>query len=108
MYTTLRHTHDTMTPEMSSFIIGLAGSLILLLIGVISYFLKMVHNDVKKALVEVGKNKGNIELVQLQLNSDVKRIEQTTQLELRNLADTVGKLSHSVEQLVNYQMRKEG
>ncbi len=89
---------------MSSFIIGLAGSLILLLIGVISYFLRTVHADVKKALIEVGKNKGNIELVQLQLNSDVKRIEQTTQLELRNLASTVNKLSLSVEQLVKYYM----
>jgi hypothetical protein len=59
---------------------------------------------VKKALIEVGKNKGNIELVQLQLNSDVKRIEQTTQLELRNLASTVNKLSLSVEQLVKYYM----
>jgi hypothetical protein len=59
---------------------------------------------VKKALIEVGKNKGNIELVQLQLNSDVKRIEQTTQLELRNLASTVNKLSLSVEQLVKYHM----
>jgi hypothetical protein len=93
-----------MTAEISSFIIGLAGSLILLLIGVISYFLRTVHADVKKALIEVGKNKGNIELVQLQLNSDVKRIEQTTQLELRNLASTVNKLSLSVEQLVKYHM----
>jgi uncharacterized membrane protein len=93
-----------MTSEIAYFVLGISGSMILLLIGVISYFLKMVHGDVKKALIETGKNKGNIELVQQQLNNDVKRIEQTTQLELRNLATTVNKLSVSVEQLVKYHM----
>lgn len=93
-----------MTSEIAYFVLGISGSMILLLIGVISYFLKMVHGDVKKALIETGKNKGNIELVQQQLNNDVKRIEQTTQLELRNLANTVNKLSVSVEQLVKYHM----
>lgn len=93
-----------MTSDIAYFVLGVSGSLILLLIGVISYFLRMVHGDVKKALIETGKNKGNIELVQQQLNNDVKRIEQTTQLELRNLASTVNKLSVSVEQLVKYHM----
>ncbi len=93
-----------MTSEIAYFVLGISGSMILLLIGVISYFLKMVHGDVKKALIETGKNKGNIELVQQQLNNDVKRIEQTTQLELRNLATTVNKLSVSVEQRVKYHM----
>ena len=96
-----------MSKEVYTFLLGISGSLMLLLIAVIGYFLKIVHNDAKKAVEDCGKNKGNIELLQLQLNSDVKRIEQTTQLELRNLADTVGKLSHSVEQLVQIQLNKE-
>lgn len=96
-----------MTTEVYTFLLTVAGCVILLLFGIIGYFLKIVHVDAKKAVEDCGKNKGNIELLQLQLNSDVKRIEQTTQLELRNLADTVGKLSHSVEQLVQIQLNKE-
>jgi hypothetical protein len=59
---------------------------------------------VKAAVEEAGKNKGRIELVELQLTSDVKRIEQMTQLELRNLADQVGKLTSNVQMLVQAQM----
>lgn len=85
-------------------LLSLSGTVILLLITVIVYFLKIIHSDTKIASEEIGKNKGRIELVELQLISDVKRIEQTTQLELRNLAQTVSKLSNSVEQLVQIQI----
>ena len=96
-----------MTKDVYIFFLGLSGSIMLMLFAIIGYFLKIVHNDAKKAVEDCGKNKGNLELLQLQLNSDVKRIEQTTQLELRNLAETVGKLSHSVEQLVQIQLTKK-
>ena len=87
-------------------LLEIAGALIVLLLGILGYFLKIVHSDVKTAIVEAGKNKGRIELVEQQLNSDVKRIEQYTQLELRNLAQNVNRLSASVEQLVEMQLRK--
>ena len=83
---------------------GMIGSLILVLFSIIGYFLKVLHRDIKFAVSESGKNKGRIELVEQQLTSDVKRIEQNTQLELRNLAETVGRLSHSVEKLVDLQL----
>ena len=93
-----------MTLELAETIIGISGGIIGLLLLILGYFLKIIHNDTKKAIEEVGKNKGRIELVEQQLNSDVKRLEQTTQLELRNLAQTVNKLSVSVEQLVQVQL----
>lgn len=89
---------------MELYLLEIAGAFILVLVAIIGYFLRLVHSDVKNVLIESGKNKGRIELVEQQLNSDVKRIEQTTQLELRNLAETVGKLSTSVEQLVSIQI----
>ena len=97
-----------MTAEVLTFLLGISGAVILILFAIIGYFLKIVHADAKKAVEDCGKNKGNIELLQLQLNSDVKRIEQTTQLELKNLASTVGRLSDSVEQLVEMQMGLNG
>lgn len=87
-------------------VLGIAGVIIMLLVSILGYFLKVVHTDVKSAVVEAGKNKGRIELVEQQLNSDVKRIEQTTQLELRSLAENVNRLSASVEQLVQLYLNK--
>lgn len=87
-------------------LLTLAGSLLVLLIGILGYFLRIVHSDVKSAIIESGKNKGRIELVEQQLTSDVKRIEQMTQLELRNLADQVGKLTTNVQMLVQTQLEQ--
>jgi len=94
-----------MTLELAETIMGIAGGLIGILLLILGYFLKIIHSDTKKAIEEVGKNKGRIELVEQQLNSDVKRLEQTTQLELRTLAQTVTKLSASVDQLVQIQLQ---
>jgi hypothetical protein len=94
-----------MTLELAETIISIAGGIIGILLFLLGYFLKIIHADTKKAIEEVGKNKGRIELVEQQLNSDVKRLEQTTQLELRTLAQTVTKLSASVDQLVQIQLQ---
>lgn len=92
--------------ELVYFVAGVIGALILILFSIIGYFLKVVHSDVKFAVAESGKNKGRIELVEQQLTSDVKRIEQTTQLELRNLTESVSQLSKSVEKLVAMQLER--
>ena len=94
------------TTDIIYFVSSLIGGLIVVLFSIIGYFLKVLHNDIKFAVSESGKNKGRIELVEQQLTSDVKRIEQTTQLELRNLAENVNKLSISVEKLVEFQLNK--
>jgi hypothetical protein len=94
------------TTDIIYFVSSLIGGLIVVLFSIIGYFLKVLHGDIKFAVSESGKNKGRIELVEQQLTSDVKRIEQTTQLELRNLAENVNKLSISVERLVEFQINK--
>jgi hypothetical protein len=94
------------TTDIIYFVSSLIGGLIVVLFSILGYFLKVLHSDIKFAVSESGKNKGRIELVEQQLTSDVKRIEQTTQLELRNLAENVNKLSISVEKLVEFQLNK--
>ena len=91
---------------MEMLLLGISESLILILLMVIGYFTKVAHEDIKKAVEETGKNKGRIELVEQQLTNDVKRIEEHTQLELRNLAQNVNRLSTSVEQLVEIQLKR--
>lgn len=94
------------TTEIIYFVSSIIGGLVVILFSIIGYFLKVLHGDIKFAVTESGKNKGRIELVEQQLTSDVKRIEQTTQLELRNLAENVNKLSLSVERLVEIQINR--
>ena len=97
-------TQDTL--QLIYFISGVIGALILILFSIVGYFLKIVHSDVKNTVTETGKNKGRIELVEQQLSNDVKRIEATTQLELRSLTESVSQLSKSVQKLVELQMSK--
>jgi hypothetical protein len=81
-----------------------AASLVILAIatvlGVIGYFLRMVHTDVRKVVEEQGKLKGKIELVEQESRLKYQAIQEQTQIELKNLAKNVGDLTDTVRQLV--------
>lgn len=72
----------------------------MLLIGVVGFFLKQTMNEVKKAIELSIKNSERIKLVEQQQRNDVKRIEETTQLEIRQLTQTIEQLSKNVDLLV--------
>lgn len=80
-------------------LIVIGGSIISLLIASLSFFVGKIFKDVSNLLVESGKNKGRIELVEQQLTNDVKRIEQTTQLELKTMCQKIETLSGNVNEL---------
>lgn len=84
-------TIDTSTVWM--FIIGTATS-------IIGYFLKILHNDVRKNTEEQGKLKGKIELVEQEARLKYQAIQEQTQLEIKNLAKNVSELSSAVKQLI--------
>jgi hypothetical protein len=67
---------------------------------IIGYFLKIIHNDVRKNTEELGKLKGKIELVEQESRLKFETIQIQTQLEIKNLARTVGELSDAVKQLI--------
>lgn len=81
-------------------VIGISGTLITILLGIIGFFLSRLISDVKSVIEETGKNKGRIELVEQQQQNDVKRIEQMTQFELKVMSEKVGELASSVNALV--------
>jgi hypothetical protein len=68
--------------------------------GIIGYFLKIVHNDVRKNTEEIGKQKGKIELVEQEARLKYQAIQEQTQLEIKNLAKNVSELSSAVKQLI--------
>lgn len=81
-------------------IVIIGGTVIMTMIAIIGFFIVRVINDVKKNLEETGKNKGRIDLVSMQQQNDVKRIEEKTQMELSLLSKNVCKLSDNVNTLV--------
>ena len=80
---------------------------VLLLFGIVGYFLKIVHNDVRKNTEENGKlkgkielletkNEGKFELLQQQTNSEIKAVQK----EIGTMAKHVGSLSSNVEKIL--------
>jgi hypothetical protein len=81
------------TADITMFVIGTAT----LIIG---YFLRLVHNDVRKNTEEQGKLKGKIELVEQESRLKYQAIQEQTQLEIKSLARNVSELSDAVKQLI--------
>ena len=79
------------------FILGTATS-------IIGYFLKIVHNDVRKNTEEQGKLKGKFELLEQENRLKLQHIEENTQHEIRIMATKIGDLSDTVGELVRIQM----
>jgi hypothetical protein len=68
--------------------------------GVLGYFLRMIHTDVRTNTESLGKLKGKIELVEQESRLKYQAIQEQTQLEIKNLAKSVGELSDAVKQLI--------
>jgi hypothetical protein len=67
---------------------------------IIGYFLKVVHNDVRRNTEELGRQKGKIELVEQEARLKYQAIQEQTQLEIKNLAKNVSELSSAVKELM--------
>jgi hypothetical protein len=88
------------------FVLWLSGIIITLLLTVVGFFLARIVSDVKGNTLDIGKNKGAVELIKQKQESDIERVEKTTQLELQTLTKQVGGLAESVNTLVTIQMSK--
>ncbi len=69
-------------------------------IGIIGYFLRIVHADVRKNTEEQGRLKGKIELVEQENRLKYQAIQEQTQLEIKMLAKNVSDLSIAVKELM--------
>lgn len=66
-------------------------------IGIVGYFLKTIHSDLKKCIEDVGKLKGKIELVQQEHNLRLEKTEAVTQQKIDRLTDEVTRLTQVLE-----------
>ena len=86
--------------------LGLAGSVIFLLLTIIGFFIARIVTDVRKNTTNIGQNKGKIELVGQQQKNDTQRIEEMTQIEIRVMSKSVTELSNNVQVLVTALAKK--
>lgn len=86
---------------MDDQIVTLGASILGILIAIIGFFISRLINDLKKVVIDTGKNKGRIDLVAKQQENDIKRIEERTTLELCNLSKNVKNLTENVNSLVS-------
>ena len=100
---TAAHIQDINTVK---FILWLAAIVIGVLVTIVGFFIARIVTDVRNNTGHIGKNKGTIELVKQKQESDIERVEKTTQLELQQLSRNVGGLAESVQALVAIQMNK--
>ena len=81
------------------------------ILAVFGFFLKTAYNDARrdidllfendhKRAEELGKLKGKIELVEQEARLKYQAIQEQTQLEIKNLARSVGDLTDTVKQLI--------
>ena len=68
--------------------------------GVLGYFLRMIHTDVRSNTESLGKLKGKIELVEQESRLKYQAIQEQTKLEIKSLARSVSELSDAVKQLI--------
>lgn len=87
---------EQMAPQTLIFILSMAGAIIVILLAIVGFFLARIVSDVRRVTEETGKNKGRIELVELQQQNDAKN----TQKEIREMARSVDKLADGVNTLV--------
>lgn len=102
--------------DFLNIVLGVAVPLLLIIFGIIGYFLRTLHSDVKTSITEqahsyskmsedIGKLKGKIELVEQEGRLKYQLVTETTQQEIKNMASKIGELSDTVGQLVNVQLR---
>lgn len=87
--------------EIYPYLVGLSGTVVMLLLAIIGWFINRLIADVKKCIEDTGINKGRIDLIAQQQENDIKRIEENTQNEIKLLAKNVDSLSTSVGNLVS-------
>lgn len=92
--------------DLTTLVLTIGGTIIIMAFGIIGFFLKSIYSDLRKAVEDNGKNKGRIELVESKSNSEINKLTETTQLEIRNLTHNVSELSKSVNTLVQSLAKK--
>ena len=78
------------------YLISTIGFLIISLLTIIGYFLRDSHREIrvniKETMEQSTENKANIELLQAKSDGKIDELTKVTQLEIKNLAEQIGRI----------------
>lgn len=77
------------------------GTLALLLLSAISYFLKVLHKDVKQNIKNTEMNTASIALIQSQQDGKIDRLAERTELQIQQLTESVKALTSTISHMNN-------
>ncbi len=83
--------------ETGSLLLTIAGTVIVLLLAVIGYFVKVVHSDVKGNTKDIGVLWGKSDLINQNAENKIDRLAERTELQLSHLTEQISKLTSAVE-----------
>ena len=81
---------------METILLSTAGAVIGICLVILGYFLKIIHNDVRKNTLEVGKLKSRHELLRQESTSKVDQLKVTTEIHIGQLTTNVSELTKSI------------
>jgi len=77
------------------------GGLLAILLSIISYFLRILHRDVKENIRNTEANTANIKLLQAQQDGKIDKLAERTELQISQLADAVKTLTNTISHMNN-------
>ena len=71
----------------------IAFSIIGILLGIFGYFLKIIHADIRQATSDIGRLKGQLDMVKQENNLRYEQMEEVTQMKIDHLTYQVTRLA---------------
>lgn len=81
--------------------LGIIGFLMVTLLGIIGYFLRALHNDVKDNISQTAENKANIDLLKVKSDGKIDKLAERTEMQIGNLVTAIKDLKSIMEHANN-------
>ena len=81
--------------------LGVGGAIISIAVTIISYFLKVVLSDVRIHTLDIGKNKGQIELVKQKQAIDHDNLSKTLSDEITHINKNISEMKEMIQTLIS-------
>ena len=77
--------------------LSISGVIIIILIGVVGFFLRILHTDLRTTVRDLNKLDAQVSLIKQDADSKIEKLTALTQLEMRQLTKNIEDLTSNVE-----------
>ena len=81
--------------------IEIIGFLGVSLLGVISYFLRALHTDVKENIKQTTQNKTNIDILNIKAEGKIDKLAERTELQIQQLTKAISTMNETLMIFLN-------